>query len=40
MKPFEFLGMPGPLWQSLGLTFELAAVTTVILGIVGLPLAH
>ena len=40
MKPFEFLGLPGPLWQSLGLTFELAAVTTVILGIVGLPLAH
>jgi len=40
VKPFEFLGLPGPLWQSLGLTFELAAVTTVILGIVGLPLAH
>jgi len=40
MKPSEFLGLPGPLWQSLGLTFELAAVTTVILGFVGLPLAH
>lgn len=40
MKSFEFLGLPGPLWQSLGLTFELAAVTTVILGIIGLPLAH
>ena len=40
MKPFEFLGLPGLLWQSLGLTFELAAVTTVILGVVGLPLAH
>jgi molybdate transport system permease protein len=40
MTPFEFLGLPGPLWQSLGLTFELAAVTTVILGVVGLPLAH
>jgi len=35
-----FLGIPGPLWQSLGLTVELAAVTTAILGIVGLPLAH
>jgi molybdate transport system permease protein len=40
MKPFEFQGLPGLLWQSLGLTFELAAVTTVILGVVGLPLAH
>jgi molybdate transport system permease protein len=40
VKPFDFLGLPWPLWQSLGLTFELAAVTTVILGIVGLPLAH
>jgi molybdate transport system permease protein len=40
MNPPEFLGLPGPLWQSLGLTFELAAVTTVILGFVGLPLAH
>jgi molybdate transport system permease protein len=40
MKPLEFLGMPGPLWQSLGLSFELAAITTVILGIAGLPLAH
>jgi len=40
VKSFEFLGLPGPLWQSLGLTFELAAVTTVILGIIGLPLAH
>ena len=35
-----FLGLPGPLWQALGLTVELAAVTTVILGLVGLPLAH
>jgi len=40
MRPLALLGLPGPLWQSLGLTFELAAVTTVILGIVGLPLAH
>src|ERR1035438_6036916 len=30
----------GDLWQALGLTLELAAVTTVILGVVGLPLAH
>jgi molybdate transport system permease protein len=35
-----FLGLPGPLWQSLGLTAELAAVTTLILALVGLPLAH
>jgi molybdate transport system permease protein len=28
------------MWQSLGLTLELAAVTTVILGSLGLPLAH
>ncbi len=40
MKPHEFLGLPGPLWQSLGLTLELAGVTTVVLGVVGLPLAH
>jgi molybdate transport system permease protein len=35
-----FLGIPGPLWQALGLTVELAAVTTVILAVLGLPLAH
>ena len=35
-----FLGLPGDLWQALGLTLELAAVTTVVLGIAGLPLAH
>jgi molybdate transport system permease protein len=35
-----FLGLPGPLWQSLGLTAELAAVTTLLLALVGLPLAH
>ena len=40
MTPPEFLGLPGPLWQSLGLTVELAAVTTAILAVVGLPLAH
>jgi molybdate transport system permease protein len=37
---FAVLGLPGPLWQALGLTVELAAVTTVILAGVGLPLAH
>jgi len=34
------LGLPRPLWLSLGLSLELAAVTTVILGFAGLPLAH
>jgi len=29
-----------PLWQALGLTLKLAAITTVLLGIIGLPLAH
>lgn len=28
------------LWQALGLTLRLAAVTTVLLGLIGLPLAH
>jgi molybdate transport system permease protein len=36
----NFLGLPYPLWQSLGLTLRLAAITTLVLGIVGLPLAH
>jgi molybdate transport system permease protein len=36
----DFLGLPSALWQSLGLTFELAAVTTAILAVAGLPLAH
>ena len=36
----SFLGLPFPLWQSLWLTFRLAAITTVILGLGGLPLAH
>jgi len=40
MSPLAFLGLPGDLWQALGLTLELAAVTTAILGVVGLPLAH
>lgn len=29
-----------PLWQSLWLTLRLAATTTVVLGVIGLPLAH
>jgi molybdate transport system permease protein len=40
MSPLGFLGIPGPLWQSLLLTFELAAVTTALLAVIGLPLAH
>lgn len=28
------------LWQALGLTLRLAAITTVVLGLLGLPLAH
>jgi len=40
MSPSSFLAMSGDLWQALGLTLELAAVTTAILGVVGLPLAH
>jgi molybdate transport system permease protein len=40
MNALAFAGMPGPVWQSLWLTFELAAVTTVILAAGGLPLAH
>jgi molybdate transport system permease protein len=36
----EILGLPGQLWQSLGLTVELAATTAAILGVGGLPLAH
>lgn len=35
-----FLGLPPPLWQSLWLTLRLAAITTFVLGLVGLPLAH
>ncbi len=34
------LGLPAPLWQSLWLTLRLAALTTLVLGVVGLPLAH
>ncbi|ACB74994.1 molybdate ABC transporter permease subunit [Opitutus terrae] len=35
-----FLGLSAPLWQSLGLTLRLAAITTLVLGTVGLPLAQ
>ena len=35
-----FLGLSAPLWQALGLTLKLAAITTLILGLIGLPLAH
>jgi molybdate transport system permease protein len=33
-------GLSGPLWQSVGLTLRLAAITTILLGLAGLPLAH
>lgn len=36
----NFLGLSPPLWQSLGLTLRLAAITTLVLALVGLPLAH
>ncbi len=36
----SFLGLPAPLWQSLWLTLRLAAITTLVLGGLGLPLAH
>ncbi|MBP6506001.1 MAG: molybdate ABC transporter permease subunit [Opitutaceae bacterium] len=35
-----FLGLSAPLWQALGLTLKLAGITTIILGLIGLPLAH
>jgi molybdate transport system permease protein len=37
---FNFLGLPPALWESLWLTLRLAAITTVVLGVFGLPLAH
>ena len=40
LTPLALLGLPGPLWQALGLTVELAAVTTIILAVLGLPLAQ
>ncbi|MFZ9682838.1 MAG: molybdate ABC transporter permease subunit [Cephaloticoccus sp.] len=39
-EPAAFLGLPAPLWQALGLTLRLAAITTLVLGVIGLPLAH
>jgi molybdate transport system permease protein len=36
----HFFGLSFPLWQSLGLTLRLAFITTLVLGVVGLPLAH
>ena len=36
----QFLGIPAGLWQALWLTFELAAVTTLVLFVLGLPLAY
>ena len=36
--PFAFLSPP--LWQSLGLTVQLALITTAVLTVFGLPLAH
>jgi molybdate transport system permease protein len=35
-----FMGLPPALWQSLGITLELAGVTTLVLAVLGLPLAH
>ncbi|MEO6244674.1 MAG: molybdate ABC transporter permease subunit [Opitutaceae bacterium] len=35
-----FLGLPPPLWEALWLTLRLAAITTLCLGLIGLPLAH
>ncbi len=35
-----WLGLPAPLWQALILSIELATVTTVVLMLVGIPLAH
>lgn len=35
-----FPSLSAPLWQSLVLTLKLAAITTLVLGLVGLPLAH
>lgn len=35
-----FFGLSAPLWQSFGLTLKLAAITALVLGLIGLPLAH
>src|SRR5580692_7444805 len=37
--PLSFF-LPWPLWQSLGLTLRLAFITTAVLALAGLPLAH
>ncbi len=39
-SPSSILGLPAPLWQSLWLTLRLAFITTLVLGLGGLPLAH
>lgn len=39
-SPATFLGLAPALWQSLALTLRLAAITTLVLGVIGLPLAH
>ena len=36
----SILGLPPALWESLWLTLRLAALATLILGLLGLPLAH
>jgi molybdate transport system permease protein len=36
----NFFSLSGPLREALGLTLRLAAITTLALGLVGLPLAH
>lgn len=36
----SLFGLAPALWQSLWLTLRLAAITTIVLGVVGLPLAH
>ncbi|HZP59300.1 MAG TPA: molybdate ABC transporter permease subunit [Dehalococcoidia bacterium] len=40
MGDSAFSGLSAELWQSLGLTVELAVCTTLLLGLIGLPLAH
>jgi molybdate transport system permease protein len=35
-----FFGLPSHLWQALGLTLRLASITTLLLGLIGLPLAQ
>ncbi|HVU34010.1 MAG TPA: molybdate ABC transporter permease subunit [Opitutaceae bacterium] len=36
----SFLGVPPALWEALWLSLRLAAITTIVLGVAGLPLAH